>query len=141
MSLNWDLTKIDGYETLCWMPDPSSDTADPNGDGKVMNPVTHALIWSTISVGIGEITEANAQEFFTRLSMYERVYGPMLTVYNAETDQHEPQFLTPGDVRAHIGLHTNVFPKVTDAAWLKNLMRNYKYDIQRAWERETAATT
>lgn len=130
MSLDWDLSAIKDHETLCWLPDPNGN------DGVMLNPITHAIILSTLNVGIGEITEWNALEFYTRLSMAERVYGPMLTNHDEESDTFEPRYLTAAEVRAHIGLRTNVFPKVTDAAWLENVLRNHRDDTRRTWERE-----
>ena len=45
MALNWNIENIKDNKSVCWME-----------DGK-MNPVTNALIWSTISVGLGSITD------------------------------------------------------------------------------------
>jgi hypothetical protein len=60
--------------------------------------VTQNVIFSTMFVDMGEITEANAAEFHARLVMFYRVAGDDLSV-------------TPADVAAHIGLKTNVITK------------------------------
>jgi len=104
MSLNFELEKIKNYKTLCWT-------------GKEMNPVTPALIWSTTSIGIGEITDKNHEEFFERLDMHQKVYGSIL-----RTDSG-PFPITIDMVRDHIGLKTNVFHKVTKKKFLSNLAK------------------
>lgn len=72
MSLNWNLTGIKNYEHLCWRE-------DGNGE-KTMNPVTHSLIFATMAVDMGEITEKNWKEFWTRIFAWERIHGPYLRV-------------------------------------------------------------
>lgn len=55
MSLDWNLSKIKNNKEVCWK----------NG---IMKAETHELIYSTIAVGIGEITEKNWREFLARLN-------------------------------------------------------------------------
>ena len=100
MSLNWDLTKIENNDDLCWY-----ETGEKGEDGKPLvrlNSITEALIWATIAVKLGDITDKNWREFWTRLHMSERVYGPSLR------RDGEEYYLSPDDVRAHIGLSCNV---------------------------------
>ena len=84
MSLDWNLSKIKNNKEVCWK----------NG---LMKAETHELIYSTIAVGMGEITEKNWREFLSRLNCWEMVHGFNRT--------------KPETVRDHIGLRTNVFPK------------------------------
>jgi hypothetical protein len=84
-----------------------------------MRSVTNSLIWATMSVGIGEITEKNWKEFFVRLKAVEGVYGPLL--YNGETNK---SLLTEKEVFNHIGLSTNVFPKVPTGKFYTALSKN-----------------
>ena len=39
-------------------------------------PITNALIWQTMSVGIRDITEKTIPEFYARLSVWESIVGP-----------------------------------------------------------------
>ena len=65
-------------------------------------PITNALIWGTMSVAMGSITEKNWKEFYTRCHMIETIHGAWL--YAKDGVRH----ITPDDVKSHIGLHTNV---------------------------------
>ena len=65
MSLDWDLSGIKNYKELCWGP-----ATDEEGY-KLLNGVTDGLIWKTMSVGMGRITEKNYEEFFMRLCMID----------------------------------------------------------------------
>lgn len=78
-------------------------------------PVTEALIWSTLSVGIPAITEATVEKFATRLNMVAQLYGPPLTVVD-DDGRMRPQRITLTEVRQRIGLRTNV-SRLSDAAF------------------------
>jgi len=64
-------------------------------------PITNALIWGTMSVAMGSITEDNWKEFYTRCHMIETIHGAWLW------DKDGKKYITPKDVQSHIGLHTN----------------------------------
>lgn len=68
-----------------------------------MNPVTEVLIFRSMSTGMGEITEANWREVATRILILGKVLGAEM-VGPGGVDV----FLTAQDVKAHIGLKTNV---------------------------------
>ena len=94
MSLNYDLTDCDH---------------DAIKDGDEWRPFVQPIIFATMAVGIGEITEDNFLEFWQRLNVFELV--------------HDLPPLTPLDhVVAMIGLRTNVFPAETRAKWLKRVV-------------------
>lgn len=102
MSLDWNLRGIANHETLCWV-----DSGEKREDGKprmTMNGVTHALIWATIFVDIGHITEKNAAEFYARMMFFTALRGPFMS---------GDAMPTAADVKAHIGLRTNVADKTT----------------------------
>ena len=73
------------------------------GDEREIKPITKCLVFATISVGIGEITEDNAPEFFARLRIVEELSGRFLSGPSTED-----LYIKPEDVHAHIGLSTNV---------------------------------
>src|SRR5581483_2508285 len=89
MSLTWNIEKVKDYDTVCWI------------EGE-LNPITNTLIWATMSVKLGEITEKNAAEFYARLAITEKITGPSVV------KDGEPYYITPEDVEAHIGLYCNV---------------------------------
>lgn len=93
MSLNFDL----------------SQTALPRDDRGALlwTTATDPLIWYTMSVGMGSITDANAGEFYARLQILELLWG--------SRPEHR---INAADVRQHIGLTTNVSTR-SRAVWLR----------------------
>lgn len=121
MSLNYDLTKIVDRNTLCWetftgtpeemnarvmrctfMGPDWSWTDSTKTSVTRMSVTTHCLIFASMNVGMRQITEANWEEFYTRLSTVEQVFGAF------RQNEEGPAYFTPEDVKAHIGLSTNV---------------------------------
>lgn len=108
MSLDWDLSGIKNYKELCWGP-----ATDEEGY-KLLNGVTDGLIWKTMSVGMGRITEKNYEEFFMRLCMIdvatEGGEGPLNTWVTDEDGKKTrgKRHYTLKEVYDHIGLSTNV---------------------------------
>jgi hypothetical protein len=78
MSLNYELTKIKDWKDLI------------NEDGSVKG-ITEVLIFATMAVGIGHITQKNFMKFFERLRAHEAVSGPM-TRERREIVHHEALF-------------------------------------------------
>jgi hypothetical protein len=154
MSLNWSIRDIADYENACF------ETADRDNPGRgvkkgeqLMRPVTNTLIWATIPVGIGRITEANYQTFALRLRLYEQLFGAFLRRrVDVNGQEVEDPFddrpgrwvdrrITAAEVKAHIGLSTNA-SRLTTAqfktqCW-ERAMREAKasvgYDSRRAAE-------
>ena len=85
---------------------------------------TETLIFSTMTVGMGSITEKNVEEFVRRILIYQEVFGPLLTgpvyedgtLYEPEDENEElPEGVTRGKIsmtadiiRQHVGMTTNV---------------------------------
>jgi hypothetical protein len=82
-------------------------------------PITNALIWSTMSVGIRDINEKTIPEFYARLSVWESIVGPMFYEDDEEGKTTE-RGVTLDDLRKRIGLHTNA-SSMTRAEWRKNI--------------------
>ena len=119
MSLNYDLGEIQDYKNLCYLPDEVDE------DGKEtfsINPVTRALTFLSISIGMREITKKNWQEFFIRVAPYEAVEGASLHKPGASYPAI-PRPITKEDVVNHIGLATNVTTRNANE-FLKNLAEN-----------------
>ena len=103
MSLNWNLSRMRNR-------DIATDADDK------LSPRTEAMIWATMAVGIGRITERNAEEFARRIALFETAHGALRS--NADG----PIYITLDEVRLHIGLSTNV-ADTSRAAWDKRFAR------------------
>ena len=137
MALSYDFTNIKDYKQTVWIP---TDEKDDDGEPLVrMNPVTHALIFGTISVGLGSITDKNIDEFVGRFRIIEKVHGAMVT------KRGEDYFITDEEFIAHIGLVTNVSNE-TRTQWARRLFVNkttsvtdqYTYQFNREREKVEA---
>lgn len=121
MALTYDLQGIQDYQLVCM------------DDDGTMSAVTHGLIFATMAVGIGTIDAKTAPEFYARLNLYERAMGTFTVKAG------EPHYITPGEVYAHIGLKTNVFPVETRAKWMKRVFDSTLRDLARDYERTMKA--
>ena len=120
MSLDWNLTKINNNIEVCW---------EKNEDGTdKLNPVTESLIWLTMGIGMGSITEENQSDFYCRVAMYEKLFGTMLSYWKDSKKVSVP--ITPEDIHNHIGLTTNV-SKDTDASFRKRIVENFMREQKR----------
>ena len=125
MALTWDLTDIKNYEDVCW---------EKNDDGTDrLNPVTESLIWLSMGIGMGNITEANANEFYIRVALYEDLFGNMLSTFENGVKKYIP--ITPEDIISHIGLRTNV-GKDSATVFRNRMFKNYAIEKQRLFDRE-----
>jgi hypothetical protein len=124
VSLNWDIGKVKDYEAVWphdqWEQDYESLTKEQQQEGLK----TEALIWLTIGIGMGDITEENVDEFTARVMIWEKVRGNYLRL------DKEPYYLTRSDIERRIGLWTNA-SRETKAAWNKNMMRLMWEDADR----------
>lgn len=107
MALHYDLTQITNRAA----------NYPPTKEGR-LNSMTEQLIFMTMSVGIGEITEKTAGEFFARTTVVAHL--------------HDLDPVSMRDVIGHIGLKTNVFPMETRAQWLKRYV-GQELDRSKRW--------
>jgi len=117
MALDYDLSKIKDSEKLCFK--------EVDGEKK-MNSVTHVIIFGCMAVGIPEITEKNAGEFYLRAWIMQRIDQPWIR----ESDRYgmpKERMLSREDVVAHIGLKTNATRGST--AWFKGKVHTMAFDI------------
>jgi hypothetical protein len=110
MRLIWDLSNIKNYESVCWVDGDEGDIR--------LNPVTETLIYATLSVGLGSITEKNLDEFVGRFRVMERLQGPFMRNGDGSDSR-----LTDDELAAHVGLVTNVSNE-TRAAWARRIFVN-----------------
>lgn len=111
MALNWNISKCKNYKEL---------SNDENW------PLTNALIWASMAVGLGSITAANAKEFYARVHLLELISGNFTNSRDDETKEFEPYFITLADIERRIGLSTNV-GNMSRPAFLK-LKTAYYFD-------------
>lgn len=126
MALNWDISRVKNYEVLSIHPkDRERAAANPDGTYR-WNPVTQALIWITLPIDIGQITEKNWREFYKRVYAYERLRGP----FNREEIDGVvvDKYITAQDVYDHIGLSTNVGYKKS-SSWASRLFNMIDDDV------------
>jgi len=117
MPLTWNVEHVENHQEV---------TTLHTDEGDQWHPVTMALVYLTMSTGIGRITEANAGEFYARTNLLERLVGPQLIRPEGE-DGERPTgyaaFITPDEVRAHVGLATNAcFKDEPRSKWLKRVL-------------------
>lgn len=118
MSLNFDLQAIP-EETRTVIAEADDPSGHYKKGDKIMSPVTNSLIWATVGIGIGEITQENVHEFYTRVRIQEALCG---AYYRKFVDgEWQDQLITLEQVKAHIGLRTNVFPKRSHSEFLKQV--------------------
>lgn len=117
MSLNWQVDDIKDYKNVVWIGED---------DDAEMNPVTNALIWGTISVGLGSITDKNVDEFAARFRVLERIHGAFL--YKTVEGKRQNWYVTDEEFTAHIGLTTNVRNE-TRAQWAQRIFVNKQTSI------------
>jgi hypothetical protein len=130
MSLDFDVSKIKNHQEV---------TTAYNEDGSERwHPITEALIWHTMAIGIGQITDANVSEFYSRSRLYSKLFGDPIQFYNEETEKYETRPFTATEIHNHIGLSTNVSYEAP-TKW-RNRLWKYEYDrfnYERKLENET----
>jgi addiction module HigA family antidote len=93
LALNFDVSAIANHAEV---------TTDPVDKNK-WHPVTDKLIWMTMTVDVGELTEKTVDEFYWRMRLLQLFDGP-----NFQFVDGTDVYLTMEDLRDHIGLRTNV---------------------------------
>jgi hypothetical protein len=121
MSLNFELGGIENWKSL-------------HDEKNQPLPKTRDIIFSTISAGIGVITEKNYVEFYLRVAAADAM---------SQWPKGEP--ITLDDVKRHIGLRTNVtfepagkwFKRILDAD-ISEIQYRIRRDAEAASKKETA---
>jgi hypothetical protein len=108
VSLNYDLRDVQENEHT------TSEETHNDGTIQKWGRWTETLIFATMAVDMGEITEKNYQQFYQRHRWFLRAAGINPRDYTDAGYSEEV-------VKAHIGLKTNVFT-TTEAAYKKRLL-------------------
>lgn len=93
---------------------------------------TEAMIVVLFAVGVPALTEKNAGSTYGRIHVYERVVGATRIRRCATGD--EPWFITPEEVRLHVGLETNA-PKLTVAQFRNRIYTRLETAARMQWDR------
>ena len=110
MSLNWNAQDVHDIDAL-------------HGD-EVQWEVTKAIVFRTMLTNMGEITEKNYEEFYTRIALCDRCLGSTLVMKDDDGEMKD-YFITLADVKRRIGLETNVHEqsKAKFNGWLVRTLR------------------
>lgn len=90
-----------------------------------VNPETKMIIFSTMAIGIGNLSEVNAPEFYGRFKVLEKLDDFYLTSYVKDGELIK-NYITPEIVHKHIGLVTNVGWEST-TAWTSRTAKNTRF--------------
>ena len=107
MALNWNLGDIENFKSVCRNEDES------------LREETELLIFYTMNLGMGLITQNNVDKFILRFRMYEVLYG-MAKWWNVNGQR--VNVISDTLIRKHIGLRTNA-SSISDAQFNKNMLK------------------
>lgn len=122
MSLNWNVSNIADSNAVCFRH--FEEDGEPQRELKQS---THQLIFLTMVVGMGRITESNYKEFYKRVALFERLHGCVQVVFAVRGKFVDAPY-TLEDIRQHIGLTTNVSEE-KPAAWRKRIIESWERDL------------
>jgi hypothetical protein len=132
MSLDFDFTKCVKPTDRFWVPDTSPGAGK---DRKVLRGVTHVIVWQTMLVDLGSITEKNIDEWMFRTRLASRFTGD-LPINEFRGKNHLHRNITREELMDHIGLRTNVVSK-SRAIWLKRMLQLAIREVERDVAKET----
>ena len=129
MALTWDLRNVDLPQETLYVKEDSGE--------EHLNPITWAIVWSTIFIGFNELTEKNLNDWHRRMKQLE-ISGMGLL---GEKDSDVKRMPNLRELKLHIGLKTNGSLIKKGSAWNKELVRqvNLTADTIIKQEREELA--
>jgi len=107
MALSWNITDVKDWKKI---------------DEEGIRGVLDTLLYMTMIVGMGEITEKNYKQFFARLDFAQKVSGPFMWAVNQKSKKPKNVLFTEEHIKRFIGLSTNVTYE-TPSAWVKRFLR------------------
>tara|TARA_Y100001937_G_scaffold74659_1_gene101601 strand:+ start:25 stop:438 length:414 start_codon:yes stop_codon:yes gene_type:complete len=111
MALTWDLRNVDLPQETLYVKEDSGE--------EHLNPITWAIVWSTIFIGFNEITEKNLNDWHRRMKQLE-ISGMGLL---GEKDSDVKRMPNLRELKLHIGLKTNGSLIKKGSAWNRELVR------------------
>lgn len=130
MALHYELGKIANYEELCYQREPEGWNPPPmdnewqqldDGSWRRLSPVTKALVFMSMTVELGVLTERNIGEWWARMQVADFLYG--VTLFEFKDGKRVDLPITIEELCAHIGLSTNA-TTVSRPQWLARVKRN-----------------
>jgi len=121
MSLNWDMRNVK----------PSEHVSE-----STMSALTESIIFYCMFIGMSEITEKNALEFYKRVRLHEKLFGTSLIDLSEEKKETtcsnlhcRDRFITFEEIKAHIGLRTNA-ENFTDAKFRSKVFARHSREVE-----------
>ena len=111
MALSWDLRNVDLPQETLYVKEDSGE--------EHLNPISWAIVWSTIFIGFNELTEKNLNEWHRRMKQLE-ISGMGLL---GEKDSDVKRMPNLRELKLHIGLKTNGSLIKKGSAWNRELVR------------------
>ena len=129
MALTWDLRNVNLPQETLYVKEDSGE--------EHLNPITWAIVWSTIFIGCNELTEKNLNDWHRRMKQLE-ISGMGLL---GEKDSDVKRMPNLRELKLHIGLKTNGSLIKKGSAWNRELVRqvNLTADTIIKQEREELA--
>ena len=105
MPLNWDLSDIKNYKNLYRKLTEGEQGYSTEEIRKILKQSPKQMIYYTMTIGIGEITDKNWEQFYNRVKIWELIIG--VSFYKKRSNKLVPIYTTQEDVKRMIGLRTN----------------------------------
>lgn len=122
MSLDWSVSKVNNYETVCFDEDEK------------LRAITEALVFGAMMIDVGGINKANIDEWHFRISFLKSIGVTWLERYvpNGSPESVYPSY---DDIADHLGLRTNV-TTLARQKWIRQTIRRHELNIEKdiAWE-------
>jgi hypothetical protein len=126
MALTWDITNVDLPQEILY---------EKNDEGEEhLNPITWAIIWSTIFLGFNELTEKNLNDWHRRMKQLE-ISGMGLL---GERDSDVKRMPNLKELKLHIGLKTNGAMIKKGSAWNREIVRQVNLATDELVKKEKA---
>lgn len=106
MSLNFSLTKIKNWQTLCYKSDNAED----------LTGTTQTIIFMALGIGVPDITVKTLDRFWHRTFILEHAFGAWRSTPEGVV------YFTRDEIAQYTGLQTNA-SSMTDAEFMKKLGR------------------
>jgi len=129
MSLDFSFKKIANYKEACYGPALEKDepTRGLSKGDRPIDGTLHTLIWATLAVGLGTITEKNVDEWRFRIAALDVVGANPFWRFADDVGVksiHGIESYVPerDEIARFIGLETNAFPEKTRKQWLASVI-------------------
>ena len=120
MALTYDNTGIAEYEAL---------HTDENEWA-----VTQAIMFLSMPLGFGSITDRNEDEVYAAIAVYEAMCGPLLRIRHEDEWIERP--ITQADVHRRVGMKTNAVNGSTVLSNLKRIVADRFREEKRGYDPE-----